>query len=130
MKIKPPLPSTTLKNARTLRHEMTDAERRLWQCLRGRQLEGFKFRRQHPVPPYVADFCCEEARLIIELDGSRHSESVDAARTRFLEIQGWRVVRFWSHDVLSATESVIEAIRQALVAPYPHPNPSPGGRGA
>jgi very-short-patch-repair endonuclease len=130
MFVKPPLPTSTLGNARALRRDMTDAERRLWQSLRGGQLEGFKFRRQHPLPPYVADFCCQAARLIVEVDGSQHGESSDAARTRYLQMQGWRIVRFWSNDVLLATESVIEAIREVLVTPYPHPNPSPEGRGA
>ena len=109
---------------------MTDAERKLWQRLRGGQPGGLKFRRQHPIPPYIADFCCVAEKLIVELDGSQHSESVDAARTRHLESQGWRILRFWDHDVLQQTEAVIEAIWNSVGKPNPHPNPSPDGRGA
>ena len=130
MDIKPPLPSTTLKNSRRLRRTMTDAELKLWRVLRGRQLEGLKFRRQHPIPPYVADFCCIEKKLIIELDGSQHEVRSDAVRTRILRSQGWTILRFWDNEVLRATEAVVEAIWNTVCGPYPHPNPSPGGRGA
>ncbi|MGI8561589.1 MAG: endonuclease domain-containing protein [Luteimonas sp.] len=109
---------------------MTDAERKLWQRLRGGQLDGLKFRRQHPIPPYIADFCCIEKRLIVELDGSQHSLAVDAARTRHLEKQGWRILRFWDNDALLQTEVVLDAIWNICMKPNPHPNPSPGGRGA
>jgi very-short-patch-repair endonuclease len=108
---------------------MTDSERKLWQHLRAGRLDGLKFRRQHPIPPYIADLCCIERNLIVELDGSQHSQEADAARTRFLESQGWRVIRFWDNDVLLATGAVVEAIWNAIVEPYPHPNPSPDGRG-
>ena len=113
-----------------LRKEMTDSERKLWQHLRAGRLDGLKFRRQHPIPPYIADFCCIEKKLIVELDGSQHGGQVDAVRTRFLESQGWRVIRFWDNDVLLATEAVVEAIWNTIAEPYPHPNPSPDGRGA
>ena len=129
MRIKPPLPTTTLENSRHLRREMTDSERKLWQHLRAGRLDGLKFRRQHPIPPYITDFCCIEKKLIVELDGSQHSVQTDAARTRFLESQGWQVIRFWDNDVLLATEAVVEAIWNTTVKPYPHPNPSPDGRG-
>ncbi|WP_338338228.1 endonuclease domain-containing protein, partial [Xanthomonas citri] len=79
MKIKPPLPTATRTHARALRTTMTDAERAVWRCLRSKQLHGLKFRRQHPIPPYIADFCCIERRLIIELDGSQHDASSDQA---------------------------------------------------
>src|SRR3546814_9258168 len=79
--VKPPLPTTTLRNARRLRSDMTDAEQKLWQHLRGGQLDGLKFRRQHPIPPYIADFCCVAVKLIVELDGSQHSEQADAVRS-------------------------------------------------
>ncbi|WP_446644018.1 endonuclease domain-containing protein [Xanthomonas citri pv. bilvae] len=81
MKIKPPLPTATRTHARALRTTMTDAERAVWRCLRSKQLHGLKFRRQHPIPPYIADFCCIERRLIIELDGSQHDASSDQARS-------------------------------------------------
>ncbi|MDR6843293.1 endonuclease domain-containing protein [Pseudoxanthomonas sacheonensis] len=130
MKLKPPLPTTTLENSRRLRREMTDAERKLWSLLRAGQLEGLKFRRQHPIPPYVADFCCIEKKLIVELDGSKHNAQSDGSRSRALQSQGWRIVRFWDHDALLSAAAVVEAIWNAACEPYPHPNPSPDGRGA
>jgi very-short-patch-repair endonuclease len=130
MRLRPPLPTTTLENSRRLRKEMTDAERRLWGLIRAGQLDGLKFRRQHPVPPYIVDFCCIEKRLVIELDGSQHNAKSDSARTRTLASQGWRMIRFWDNDVLLTTEAVVEAIWNIACKPYPHPNPSPGGRGA
>ncbi len=130
MDIKPPLPTTALENSRRLRKQMTDAELRLWKILRGSRLDGLKFRRQHPIPPYIADFCCIDKKMIIELDGSQHTALTDAARTRVLQSQGWKIIRFWDHDVLLAAEAVAEAIWNAACGPDPHPNPSPDGRGA
>ena len=129
MIIKPLLPTTTLEYSRRLRREMTDAERKLWQHLRGRQLDGFKFRRQHPVPPYIADFCCVERKLIVELDGSQHNEHKDAARTRFLESLSWKVIRFWDNEALLQTEAVVEAIWNALGNRTLTPTPLPVGEG-
>ncbi|WP_115045635.1 endonuclease domain-containing protein [Xanthomonas arboricola] len=130
MKIKPPLPTVALTNARALRTGMTEAERALWRCLRGSQLQSFKFRRQHPIPPFIADFCCIDAALIVELDGSQHHVSSDLARTQWLQSKGWTVLRFWNNDVLFSLDAVVETICKMVAAPYPHPNPSPGGRGA
>src|SRR6185437_12468634 len=84
----PPLPTRTQDAAKTLRRKMTDAEQKLWYRLRGGRLDGLKFRRQHPVPPYVVDFYCREAGLVVELDGSQHSLDVDATRTAVLKRQG------------------------------------------
>ena len=125
----PPLPTRTRDNAKRLRREMTDAERRLWKHLRAGRLEGFKFRRQHPVPPYVLDFCCVEVGLAIELDGSQHSEARDASRSRYLESQGWRIVRFWDNDVLNKADAVVEAIWNILPRPTLSPTPLPEGEG-
>ena len=125
----PPLPTRTRDNAKRLRSAMTDAERRLWEYLRAGRLEGFKFRRQHPVPPYVLDFCCKECGLAIELDGSQHSEDADALRSRYLESQGWRIVRLWNNDVLNNTDAVIEAIWNLLSRPTLSPTPLPKGEG-
>lgn len=75
----------------------TEAERELWYHLRAGRLQGMKFRRQHPLPPYVVDFYCEAAQLIVELDGSQHSEAVDAKRTHALEQKGMRLLRFWDN---------------------------------
>ena len=104
------------EKARDLRHNATDAERRLWQHLRGRQLQGLKFRRQYPIAGYVADFACIEARLVIELDGGQHSEQAeyDAERTRKMQANGYRVLRFWNDDVLLRTEAVLDEISRCL----------------
>lgn len=124
------LPSDTLERARALRRSSTDAEHVVWRRLRNSQLPGIKFRRQYPVPPYVADFCCVSAKVIVELDGSQHSLHVDQVRTRFLESKGYTVLRFWDNDALLHTDAVIEAISNACTRATPHPNPSPDGRGA
>src|SRR5205823_7942754 len=83
---------------RTLRQNMTEAERRVWQVLRSQQMKGFKFRRQVPIGRYIADFVCHEARLIVEIDGGQHDRSSprEAERTGFLQNQGYRIVRFWN----------------------------------
>lgn len=110
-------------NARTLRKSQTDAERKIWQLLRSRNLNDAKFRRQHPVGPYVVDFICINEKLIIELDGSQHQQDAayDARRTAFLEQAGYRVIRFWDNDVLLKTENVMQAIHEAVVTPHPNP---------
>ena len=106
------------RRAKKLREEPTDAESRLWYVLRRKQTLGFKFRRQHPVGRYVADFACPEAKLIIEVDGGQHAEQVkeDAARTRELEAPGYAVLRFWNHEVFENFDGVQEVIRAALAA--------------
>jgi very-short-patch-repair endonuclease len=129
MTAKPPLPTRTLDISRRLRREMTDAERALWQHLRAGRLDCLKFRRQHPVPPYVADFCCIAARLIIELDGSQHSPSADAVRSRDLRRRGWRIARFRDHDVLLHMDAVVDEIWRLAVDPTLTPTPLPGGEG-
>lgn len=103
--------------ARKLRGASTDAEIRLWSHLRNRRLLGFKFRRQMPLGNHIADFACEQARLVIELDGGQHSDSTsDAARTAALEAAGYQVLRFWNHDVLANTGGVLEEIARTLAA--------------
>ena len=104
------------RNARALRANQTEAESRLWQRLRDRQLAGVKFRRQAPVGPYIADFICLAAKLIVEIDGGQHAESAeaDAARTAWLEGQGFRVLRFWNNDAMANTDGVLEEILAAL----------------
>jgi len=104
--------------ARRLRAAMTDAEQALWRVLRSRQFEGHKFRRQAPLGPYIADFCCFEARLIIEVDGGQHSGSAaDEGRDVWFEAQNFRVIRFWNHEVLSNIEGVAEKFTSMLVYP-------------
>ena len=112
--------------ARQLRRQMTPAEKRLWAAIRGRRLDGLKFRRQHALGSYIVDFVCSEKRLIIEVDGDVHDEQMDydAARTEHLEQYGYRVVRFRNAEVLDDLESVLEKIREAALIP----NPSPSAR--
>lgn len=111
------------RHARTLRKSETDAERKIWQLLRSRSLKGVKFRRQHPIGPYIIDFICINAKLIIELDGSQHlqQQTYDEQRTMFLEQAGYRVIRFWDNDVLLQTERVMQAIYDALDLGHPSP---------
>ena len=115
--------------ARRLRRAQTDAERRMWMLLRDRRLSGFKFRRQHTIGAYIADFCCPEAGLIIEIDGGHHASNrnADATRSRALEVEGYRVLRFWNNEVLGNTAGVLQRIVEALMPP--HPALSPEGRG-
>jgi lysyl-tRNA synthetase class 2 len=115
--------------ARRLRRYQTDAERALWFRLRDRRLRGLKFRRQMPIDCYVVDFCCESARLIIELDGGQHvaRRNEDAERTAALEAKGYLVLRFWNNDVLQNTDGVVESIVDTLKPEPPHPNPLPNG---
>jgi len=117
-----------MERAKTLRHNQTDAERKLWTRLRAAQL-GVKFRRQHPVASYYADFCCVEHALIVELDGGQHDEPSDAKRTADLEQAGFRVLRFWNDEVLVRTDDVLEEIVRVLKQERPpHPSPLPRRR--
>lgn len=121
-----------LKASRRLRHDMTDAEARLWYLLRDRRLSGAKFRRQVPVGPYVVDFYCHARQLVIEADGDQHAGSAkDAARDQFLQQQGLRVLRFWNDEILMQQEQVLSMILDALRAPSPAADAaaSPRGRG-
>ncbi len=104
--------------ARQLRSTPTDAEIRLWSRIRRKQLDGFRFRRQQPIGPYVVDFFCPEALLIIEVDGGQHAwnEAHDAERTKWLEARGYRVLLFWNNDVLANTDGVVAIIREVLSA--------------
>ena len=115
--------------ARRLRGSQTDAERKLWSKLRDRQICRAKFRRQHPIGPFVTDFCCVESGLIIELDGSQHMQQAqaDQERTLYLEQKGYRVLRFWDNEVLANIDGVLEQI--ARVLDDPHPSLSLKGRG-
>src|SRR6516164_10299732 len=86
--------------ARDLRQNMTEAERALWYGLRNDQL-GWRFRRQHPIPPYIVDFACVEARLVVEADGGQHGRVGDHdARDRALREGGWQILRFWNNDIV------------------------------
>src|SRR5256885_11746229 len=91
-----------LANARKLRRDFTDAEQKFWYQVKDRRLDGHKFRRQVPMGPYIVDFLCLAAKLVIELDGGQHDEdrAKDEQRTRYIEQLGFRVIRFWNNDVL------------------------------
>ncbi|MDP3090047.1 MAG: N-6 DNA methylase [Nitrospira sp.] len=136
MRTNTPLPYELLQLARTLRQERTDAEALMWQLLRDRQIAGYKFRRQHPLEPYVLDFYCHELKLAVEVDGGQHNELAgrahDARRESFLVKTGIRTLRFWNNQVLAETEAVLEAVYQAVVesqAAGPSPCPLPKGEG-
>jgi len=128
-------PAATLR-ARELRAKSSEAEKRLWYRLQNRQVSGHKFRRQHAIGPYIGDFVCLRARLVIELDGGQHSEPAnevpDARRTAWLEGHGYRVLRFWNTRVLTNTDDVVAEIFNELNPSHdgtyaPHPNPLPEG---
>jgi very-short-patch-repair endonuclease len=111
--------------AKDLRTAATDAERILWSLLRARQQGGLRFRRQQPIGPYIVDFFCPSAKLIVELDGSQHgtdqSISYDNDRTRFLQARGYRVLRFWNTDVIKYRDSVLDAIHRTATTIRPSP---------
>lgn len=98
--------------AKELRKNLTDAENELWKHLRYRQMGGYKFRRQHPVGPYIVDFACLEKSLIVEVDGGQHGENVayDSERSAYLQSKGFRVLRFWNNEVLTEIDVVKEVI--------------------
>ena len=115
-----------------MRAAPTDAELRLWRLLRDRRLNGVKFRRQVPVGPYIVDFLCVGAKLIVEADGSQHAESLrDKVRDAYLTNQGWKVLRFWNNEVVQNREGVLETIlahARTLIGPFGAPL-LPGGEG-
>ena len=133
------IPPLLLERARSMRHLAAPAETKLWSCLRNRQLGGMKFRRQFPIGPFIADFACIEQHVVIELDGDSHALQLkyDAERTKWLENNGYRVIRYFNHDVQHSLDSVLESIllktidvRRADMPPHPNPLPrSTGGEG-
>ncbi|MDR0328587.1 MAG: endonuclease domain-containing protein [Planctomycetaceae bacterium] len=128
-----------IDRARQLRRETTPAERLLWSALRHSSFAGLKFRRQHPIGFYVADFCCMQEKLIIELDGDSHdfTKQKDKDRTEALNKEGYKVIRFSNADVLDNIEDVLMVIARTLDVDWknvfgtsrPHPNPPPEGEG-
>lgn len=109
----------TVERAKRLRREMTDVEWRLWGHLRNRQLDGARFRRQHPIGTYIADFICLDKRVIVEVDGSQHADAEqmahDARRTTWLESQGYIVMRIWANEVDENPEGVLAEILALLL---------------
>jgi very-short-patch-repair endonuclease len=107
----------SIGRARRLRVDQTDAETVLWNKIRNRQLDGRKFVRQLPIAGYICDFVCRERHLVVEVDGGQHSGSKqDAVRDRRLAEEGYRIVRFWNHDVLRNIEGVLIVIQQELTS--------------
>jgi len=118
--------------AKRLRRDQTDAERVLWFRLRDRRLGGWKFKREVPIDRFVVDFCCADARVIIEVDGGQHAERApqDESRTKILEAMGYLVLRFWNNDVMTNPDGVFETIATTLDqfrSEPPHPDPLPYG---
>jgi very-short-patch-repair endonuclease len=114
----------SLKQAKMLRSDMTDAERRLWYRLRAHRFAGIKFKRQVPIGRYVVDFACMSRKVVLEIDGGQHADSeADRVRDRQLMEQGFKVLRFWNNDVLKQTDIVLETIMETLNT---ESDPSPG----
>jgi len=115
---RPNIDSFRRKTARRLRMNATDAETKLWRQPKQIETRGTHFRRQVPIGPYVADFACMAARIVIEVDGSQHGEhenkTRDDKRTRWLESEGYRVVRFWNNDLVRNIDGVLDVIHAAL----------------
>ncbi len=107
--------------ARQLRRDQTGVERKLWYALRDRRFHKLKFRRQQPIGPYVVDFVSFEAKLVIELDGGQHglppNEAVDRERTKRLETDGFKVIRFWNNELIENFEGVLDAVALTLGLP-------------
>jgi very-short-patch-repair endonuclease len=114
--------------AKALRKNFTDTERLLWRHMRAKQMEGYKFRRQEPIGGYIVDFVCQEKKIVIEVDGGQHSveRERDIERDKWLEGQGYKVLRFWNNEVLTKINGVLEVIRNSLNHPPPTP-PLKGG---
>jgi very-short-patch-repair endonuclease len=105
----------TIRFARSLRANQTDAETVLWNRIRNRQIDGHKFARQVPIGRNICDFVCREKKIVVEVDGGQHNESAkDAVRDRYLIVEGYRVLRFWNNDVLGNLEGVLITIQTEL----------------
>ncbi|MGN6730383.1 MAG: endonuclease domain-containing protein [Candidatus Binatia bacterium] len=120
---------TNIQRARELRNTPTEVERFLWRHLRLRQIDGYKFRRQRTIGKYIVDFVCLEKFLVIEVDGGQHDGEnfYDTERDSWLRSQGFTVLRFWNHEVLSGTEEVLAVIQKALSTPPPSSSPASAG---
>jgi very-short-patch-repair endonuclease len=111
-------PRKSLRRARNLRREQTEAEKSLWGCLRGRRLNGHKFVRQEPIGPFIADFLCRERKLVVEVDGATHSEpdaiAYDERRSKYLQALGYKLLRVQNADVFTIRDDVLDMILMAL----------------
>jgi very-short-patch-repair endonuclease len=116
--------------AKSMRRKMPDAEFRLWWELRNGGLDGLKFRRQQPIGRYIVDFFCPAAKLIVEVDGEHHAlgdhPALDAARTKWLQAQGYTVIRFWTNEVMDDLDAVCTAILAASRGEWRNPPPETG----
>ena len=119
-----------VSKARELRRDVSRAEKICWHLIRDRRINGVKFRRQHPIGPYFADFACVSRKLVIEIDGEHHAFQLeaDARRTAVMEREGWRVIRFWANEVVQNPEGIWASIEIALndrspVTPSPSLSP-------
>ncbi|HVW72561.1 MAG TPA: endonuclease domain-containing protein [Rhizomicrobium sp.] len=119
-------------NARNMRRDSTDAERKFWWLVRDRRFGGYKFKRQFLIGRYIVDFVCLEARLVVELDGGQHADRIayDEIRDAYLKARGFQVFRFWNTEFLTNKDGVLEILLCQLKSP-PHPSPLPqrGERG-
>ncbi len=115
--------------ARALRNNATQAERILWRAISARKISNIRFNRQVPIGPFICDFAARSIGLVIEVDGGQHIEAADANRTRYIETQGYRVIRFWNNDVLGNLDGVIEEIAR-VIADMPSPGPSRSREGS
>ena len=116
----------SIRLARRLRIDQTDAETVLWNRIRNRRIDGHKFVRQEPIIGYICDFVCREKRIVIEVDGGQHNESrADAVRDERLREKGYKVLRFWNNDVLENIDGVLIVIQIELAETAPHPTLSP-----
>jgi very-short-patch-repair endonuclease len=125
---------TNVDKARKLRLQQTTPEGVLWALLRDSRLAGYKFRRQHPLGPYVADFFCHSLKLVLELDGHNHfnnSDQIahDEKRTRWMQAKGYTVLRILNSDVIMNPEGVCQMIVEYIARQSPHPGPLPRGEG-
>ena len=111
----------SLTYARQMRHEPTDAERKFWFAVRAHRFSGYKFKRQYPIGPYIADFVCLERRLVIELDGGQHAQrsDYDAERTAYLQTRGFCVLRYWNDEFLRNPDCILDDVWRVLKAPSP-----------
>ncbi len=110
-----PYSSALKKKARVLRNEMTPAEKIFWHAVKAKRFNAYKFRRQYPVGPYLVDFMCFKSKLFVEIDGGHHCESKrDEARTKFINAQGFEVLRFWNNEVLENIDGVLRALSLTL----------------
>ncbi len=107
-------------NAKELRKFQTDAEKKIWSHLKHKQILGVKFRRQYIIAPYIVDFVCLSANIVIEIDGGQHSYEVDHYRDEYIQSQGYEILRFWNNEVFENIEGVLQVIYNKLLSVAPH----------